>query len=176
MFRWLHWFFIIGYPISCKKHFSCLLACTHRLCYLCDVIIFKPLVSSMQGMIPEKINLGITQIEYVVLNAVLELIAICSSLPMSWVCGSASHRKVIQCLARLTIDGWRLALDIVMTAIGVFVCRSIDMQAVGICCTVWITVYVYHNYDLRWYGECHSAGMTSSVQWQSHCKHYGTND
>ena len=50
-----------------------------------------------------------------------------------------------------------------MTAIGVFVCRSIDMQAVGICCTVWITVYVYHNYDLRRYGECHSAGMTSTV-------------
>ena len=34
-------------------------------------------------MIPGKINLGIAQIEYVVLNAVLELIAICSSLPMS---------------------------------------------------------------------------------------------
>ena len=73
--------------------------------YLRDVIAFKPLVSPMQGMIPGKINLGAAQIEYVVLNAALELIAICLSLPISLVCGSASHREVIRCLARLTIDG-----------------------------------------------------------------------
>ena len=39
-------------PHHVKKHFSCLLACTHRLCYLPDVIASKPSMSPTQGTIP----------------------------------------------------------------------------------------------------------------------------
>ena len=50
-------------------HFSCHI---HRSRYLPDVITPKPSVSPIQGMILEKLNLGVAQIEYGVLNSTLE--------------------------------------------------------------------------------------------------------
>ena len=136
-----------------KMHFSCLLAHTHHLCYLHDVSMSKPLVSSTQGMIPAKSNLSDVQIEYVALNAMLEykywcvlhcqgLFIVCLSLPIFWFVVLHLMRKLFTSLLFAISQGWQLMNEgwhwmlSEITAIGVFASRLIDLLAVGICCTL----------------------------------------
>ena len=114
------------------------------------------------------------------------------------VCSSASHEEVIHIsvicyFPRLTIDEWRLALDVVWNNCYWCLCIQADWSAgcrdmlhtwisvlncVSQVCESGVCVTQYHNHDLRWYSkrELHSRHDEHTVQWQSHCQHYGTND
>ena len=177
MFRWLHRFFIIGYPISCKKHFSCLLACTHRL--------WLPSWCDRVQAIGESHARNDTRKDK-------------SRRRSNWICSAqccaGAYRHLLEptnffslwfCISQGSYSVSRKVDNWWMKA-GIGHCHDCHR-----CLCMQVNWYagcrdMLHSLDYcvcvsqLWFETIWRMPLSRhdehSVQWQSHCKHYGTND